>query len=68
MEAYLYNINVINTTITVARNMVQTFKAELQFQIAATSMLAHMIEIVPQEQNKNQSRTHNTMPKPPSYT
>ena len=53
IEAYLYNINDLNTEIKVIRNIIQTSKAELASQVAASLMLVHMIEMVPKQKNEN---------------
>ena len=57
IEASPYNINGIYTEINVARNKVQTFKAELPLQMAASSTLVLWLETVYKERKCSSCQT-----------
>ena len=48
-EAYLHIIDDMSATIKAARDMVQTFKVELPSQLAASWVIAYMVESVENE-------------------
>ena len=62
LEASLYNANGIYIAVKVARNKAQEFKAELPLQMAAQSLLAHMVNMAPEEQLRIRLG-HRMMPK-----
>ena len=61
-------MNDINTTFKVTSDMVQTCKAELSSQTAASLMLARLVEAVPEDRNNNHSRSQSNTSKPQNST